>query len=155
MPKLIGMVGYAQAGKDTFAGYLGFHRIAFADKLKALALEINPIIVPAPIPEWGNEYLSDVIEAGGWEWAKSDVRGVREFLQNLGMALRNQIGENVWVDAAFQGYDPDVPTVVTDVRFPNEIAHIKKLGGIIVRIDRVGHEAANSHVSEFAWQAEA
>jgi hypothetical protein len=58
----------------------------------------------------------------------------------------------VWVDAAFRDYDPEVPTVVTDVRFPNEIEKIRALGGVIVRIDRAGHQAANGHVSEFAWQ---
>ena len=148
---LIGMVGYAQAGKDTFAGYLGYHRIAFADKLKQLALDINPIIIPAPIPEWSNEYLSDVIEAGGWEWAKAEVRGVREFLQNLGVAVR-KIDPDFWVKAAFLEYTPGVATVFTDVRFPNEIEAIRAAGGIIVRIDRHGNNPVNDHISEYAWQ---
>ena len=148
---LIGMVGYAQAGKDTFAGYLGYHRIALADKLKQLALDINPIIIPAPIPEWNNEYLSDVVEEFGWEYAKAEVRGVREFLQNLGVAVR-KIDPDFWVKAAFLEYTPGVATVFTDVRFPNEIEAIRAAGGIIVRIDRQGHAPANDHISEYAWQ---
>ena len=148
---LIGMVGYAQAGKDTFAGYLGFKRLAFADKLKSMALDVNPVMIPAPIPEWSNQYLTDVVEEMGWERAKAEVPGVREFLQNLGVAVR-KIDPDFWVNAAFLEYSSYVTTVFTDVRFPNEIDAIREAGGIIVRIDRVGNEAANEHVSEFAWQ---
>ncbi len=136
---LVGLVGYAQAGKDTFAGYLGFKRFAFADTLKAVAYDTNP-------------HLRAYVDSIGWEEAKKK-RGMREFLQDLGIAVREHLGPDTWVDAAFGNYDASVATVFTDVRFPNEIEAIRAAGGIIVRIDRVGHQPVNSHVSEFAWQA--
>lgn len=144
---LVGLVGYAQAGKDTFAGFLGYRRIAFADALKAAALVANPFIIETA------DSLAKTVDHLGWEQSKK-CPTVREFLQNFGMGIREHVGEDAWVDAAFKDYDPTVPTVITDVRFPNEIARIRSLGGIIVRIDRKGHAPVNAHVSEFAWQAE-
>ncbi len=135
---LVGLVGYAQAGKDTFAGYLGYKRIAFADVLKAVAYDTSP------------ELRAHVLYRG-WEFAKQQP-GMREFLQDLGIAVREHLGMDTWVNAAFKDYDPSVATVITDVRFPNEIAAIRERGGIIARIDRTGNEPVNSHVSEFAWQ---
>lgn len=136
---LLGLVGYAQAGKDTFAKYTGFQRLAFADKLRDVAYDSNP---------WYREQ----VDKYGYEWAKTNVHGFREFLQDFGMAVRKHFGENTWVDAALQAHDPTVPTVITDTRFPNEIAAIKARGGLIIRIDRQGHAPANDHISEHAWQ---
>ena len=137
---LVGLVGYAQAGKDTFANFMGFKRLAFANKLRDVAYDGNP---------W---YREQVLKYG-YEWSKSNVHGFREFLQDFGMAVREHFGEDTWVNAAFNDYAPNVPTVFTDVCFPYEIARIKAEGGIIVRIDRVGHAPANTHISEHAWQA--
>lgn len=146
---LVGLVGYAQSGKDTFAKYLGYQRIAFADTLKDLAIDSGPRFSY----DTGEEYtLGEIVAQSGWEFAKAEVHGVREFLQDLGIAVREHIGPDTWVNAAFRRWDPSVPTVFTDVRFPNEIAAIRERGGIIIRIDRVGNEPVNSHVSEFAWQ---
>jgi hypothetical protein len=145
------MVGYAQAGKDTFAGYLGYRRLAFADVLKNVALGCDPII---EVRDQQVTRLRAIVDHLGWEYAKSEYPEVRRFLQLLGTeGGRAHLGENVWVDAAFKDYDPGVPTVFTDVRFPNEIQAIRDRGGIIVRIDRAGHKPVNGHVSEFAWQA--
>lgn len=134
-PILVGVMGYAQAGKDTFGKALGYHRIAFADALKELALQSDP-----DIKYW--------VEEKGWEWAKARLPGCREFLQDLGVGARNVLGPNVWVDAAFLRYDPAVPTVVTDVRFPNEVEAIKGRGGVVVKVVREGHKPPNNHVSE-------
>lgn len=137
---LVGLVGYAQAGKDTFAKFMGFKKLAFAEKLRDVAFDSNP---------W---YREQILKHG-YEYAKTSIPGVREYLQDLGMAVREHFGEDTWVNAAFQAHDPSVPTVITDTRFPNEIAAIKARGGIIVRIDRQGHAPANTHISEHAWQA--
>lgn len=154
---LVGLVGYAQSGKDTFAAALGYRRLAFADPLKALSVACGPRFT---VPDWGHNDedshaypLSFIVAEDGWEYAKANVPGVREFLQDLGVGVRDILGGDTWVKAAFANYDPTQPTVITDVRFPNEIEAIKGRGGVIVRIDRPGVGPANGHVSEFAWQA--
>lgn len=148
---LVGLVGYAQSGKDTFASVLGYRRIAFADPLKVLSVACDPWLRTGPDAAPIN--LALLVEQWGWEYAKANVPGVREFLQNLGVGARDVLGSDVWVEAAFASYDPTQATVITDVRFPNEIAAIRDRGGVIVRIDRPGVGPANGHVSEFAWQA--
>lgn len=43
---------------------------------------------------------------------------------------------------------PDFKVVIPDVRFENEAARIRQLGGIILHLTRPGHGKINDHVSE-------
>lgn len=90
-----------------------------------------------------------------------EVFTYRMLLQYLGTdLLRNQLHENVWVNALFRKYIPKVCSgvthcalagkpkiscnlcpeypnwIITDVRFPNEAKAIKDRNGIIIRINR-------------------
>lgn len=132
---LFGLMGYAQAGKDTFGAALGYRRFAFADVLKAVAYDTQD--------EMGKSYIDKV----GWDRAKQHEPW-RVFLQNLGVAVRTHLSPDAWVDAAFRHYNPSEPTVFTDVRFPNEVEAIRSRGGQIIKIVRTGHKPANGHVSE-------
>lgn len=147
---LVGLVGTAQSGKDTVAGMLGYRRQAFADPLKALAVACGPEFLDARI---GERYdLGTFVTEDGWEYAKAKVPGVREFLQDLGVGVRDVLGYDTWVDTAFAGYDATQATAFTDVRFPNEIAAIRERGGIICHVIRPGVTMPNTHVSETAWR---
>lgn len=147
---ILGLVGYAQTGKDTAAQALskhGWQRIAFADKLKEIAYDINP--------DFGHIDLQELVDDGGWDYAKSfspiALRGehpIREFLQRLGVAVRDHLGADTWVNAALDGLDQNGKYVITDVRFPNEARAIRARGGRIFRIQRPGVSAANGHASE-------
>ena len=124
--RLIGLTGYAGAGKDAAAAGLienGWTRVALADPLK------------------------DVARALGWDGNKDDSG--RAFLQTLGESVRNNVHRDVWVWAAKQRIESvDGPVVVTDVRYPNEADMIHELGGVLVRIDRPGVGPINGHESE-------
>lgn len=162
IPQIIGLSGYAQAGKDTVGKILhdlyGYERIAFADKLKALALASDPNI-GLVWKEGGQELqepplstLQECVDWHGWEGAKR-LPSVRKYLQNLGVAAREVFDMNFWVDQAFAGMaDHPVGTrfVITDVRFPNEFEAIKDRGGKMWRVDRPGVEPPNQHISETA-----
>jgi hypothetical protein len=164
---LIGLGNYARVGKDAVASVLvqehGFTRVAFADALKELALKADPLIYSNAMVNvaTGRGHLKQVVHANGWENAKNQFPEVRKFLQNLGVAAREVMGENVWVDAAFAGFNQHGPegrflgesdVVVTDVRFPNEFERIKDLGGKLVKVSRPGYGPANQHVSETALE---
>lgn len=156
---LIGLTGYAGAGKDTAGAYLverhGFTRIAFADKVRELAYAANP-----ELPEfcWP---LRTVVDRYGWERAKREIPGVREILQDLGMAHRHVFGADFWVDQALPRIDVrglqrlPVRTVVTDVRFDNEAERIRALGGVVVHVWRWGVGPFNVHESERLPRADA
>jgi hypothetical protein len=150
---IIGLSGYARSGKDTVAGMLmglhGYERVAFADKIRELLYEMDPLVMH----NYMDFRLQDVIDSKGWETAKTEFPEVRRLLQDLGVSARKLFGDTFWVDQvvgqfghSWWGYDTNV--VITDVRFTNEAQAIKGKGGQIWRISRPGTEAINDHVSE-------
>lgn len=143
---LIGLTGYAQSGKDTLASILvekyGYSRIAFADKIRDFLYGINPMVGCSP-----TGYLQDLVNLVGWDKAKQEPQ-VRRLLQDLGISARDLIGEDIWVTAALSNVEKDQRVVITDVRFENEAATIKSMGGQIWRVKRTGVGPVNNHVSE-------
>lgn len=150
--RLIGLCGYARSGKDSVGQILadeqGFRQESFAQALKNVAAQINPVLRDTT----GREAfrLSTVFKGGDWDTAKGNP-AVREFLQVLGVACRDQIGKDVWVTALANrltsaGTPPRV--VVTDCRFFNETSWVKEQGGELWRITRPGTGPVNGHISE-------
>lgn len=154
LPPVVGMLGYAQSGKDTAASRLteryGFRRVAFADALKRIALDMDPIVqvLPSLSPNLATVRLSDVVYPLGWEHAKR-VPEVRRMLQELGVAVRAHLGPDTWVNEVMrQLHRESRGVVITDVRFPNEAAAIREIGGVLVRVIRPGVGPVNQHRSE-------
>jgi hypothetical protein len=142
---IIGLSGYAKVGKDEVAQILvkkyGFKRIAFADPIRELLLEINPILA-------NGYHLKTIINEEGWTLAKNKEE-VRRLLQELGVGARQVLGDDVWVVAALRKMENFKQSyVITDVRFENEAIMVRQLGGEIWRIQRPGIQAVNNHVSE-------
>lgn len=144
---LVGLTGFAGSGKDTAAAGLvaaGWTRQAFADPVRAMALAIDPWIFMGA----RNLRLSFLVGNFGWDEMKRHA-DVRQFLQRLGTdAVRAHLGEDAWVRAFDRARNRSVDTVATDVRFPNEALHIRRHGGIVIRIDRPGVGPVNGHASE-------
>jgi cytidylate kinase len=141
---IIGLSGYAQSGKDTVANILvkqyGFTRVAFADKIRQLAQEVNPLVGEGI-------HLNDILNDYGWDVAKQNFY-VRQFLQQLGVGARNLFGDTFWIKEALKPLELNGDFVFTDVRFVNEADIIRSNNGYIWRIKRPGIEAVNNHVSE-------
>lgn len=149
---LIGLSGFAQSGKDSTAAFLikhhGFERVAFADPLRDIAYALNPVIGEANGPDrW--QRLAALVDEYGWDEAKK-VPEVRGTLQRLGMAVRDYLYADAWVDAAMNRARDLTRCVITDVRLPNEWHAVKDNGGYVVRVERPGVGAVNEHVSEHA-----
>jgi hypothetical protein len=150
---IIGLSGYARAGKDTVADRLvvshGFTKLGFADALKEAAYVLNPILSVNQITDIPI-YLAEHIDAVGWERAKETAE-VRRLLQRLGTEVgRNLWGEDFWVErlaARALRYGGNI--VVPDCRFPNE-AQFVQVRGQVWRIHRPGTEPVNPHPSETA-----
>ena len=155
---ILGLIGRKQSGKDTFAQRLveehGFTRLGFADPLKALAEEMDPILFVAEL-DHEPVRLSHLLSIFTWDEAKERYAEVRQYLQNLGVAVRNNVVENAWIQAlAERAYATPGPVVVTDCRFPNEAQWITGLGGETVRIKRPAADSSRDlHVSETALDA--
>ncbi len=153
--KLIALCGYPTAGKDELANYLCsqycFRRIAFADPLRKALLALDPIVRLDNTP-LVDPYirLSVAVATLGWTEAKKH-REVRELLQKMGTEAGRQVhGSNCWVDIAkreIQSSDQDV--VITDLRFPNEVALVKSFSeSFILQITRPNAVKLNNHASE-------
>jgi dephospho-CoA kinase len=145
---IIGLSGYAQSGKDTFASILvqkyGYTRVSFADSVRELAYATNPMFdFVAGEPR----FLKDAVDRWGWEEVKKHTQ-VRRLLQNIGLGARTVIDDSVWISLALKKIHNIEKVVFTDVRFENEADQIKSLGGKIWRVKRINIDAVNSHVSE-------
>lgn len=143
---IIGLTGYARSGKDEVAKILiedyGYTRVAFADKIRELLLETNPLIKDG-------FRVESVVGAYGWEQAKILFPEIRNLLQRLGVGARETFGDEFWVAQALRQVHFEGNYVITDVRFTNEADSIKKYDNAqLWRIKRPGVEAVNSHVSE-------
>jgi hypothetical protein len=148
---IIGLSGYARSGKDEVAKILvqeyGYERVAFADAIRHLLYELNPVIVNDDLSR--SSTVKDLVDEEGWDIAKSDPE-VRLLLQNLGVGARKIIDEEVWIKTALNYVASGSKIVVTDVRFSNEAEALKKLDAQLWRISRSGVNAINKHVSETA-----
>lgn len=110
----IALVGNMRSGKNTFSDVLvkeyGYTEIAFAGELKRICKELFP------------------------EQFRNGNKP-REILQNVGQCMRS-IDYDVWVkalDRKIKQYDGK-NLVITDVRYPNEVAYLRNNGFIIVQI---------------------
>jgi hypothetical protein len=176
---IIGICGFQGSGKDTIADYLqniyGFKRDSFAATLKDAV---------AAVFGWDRELLEGrTTESRAWReqvdpwWANRlnmpDLTP-RLVLQKWGTEVaRKSWHDDTWIaslENKLSRAHNDI--VITDVRFPNEIAAVRNAGGIVIRVVRgpepewyeiaghanQGHKSFqellntyNIHPSETAW----
>lgn len=147
---IIGLGHQARVGKDTLANLLverhGFQRLAFADKLKELAYETDPLVYGG-----GTGHLQEFVDTEGWEAAKAHPE-VRRYLQFLGTGARKVLGPNIWVDSVLDKIrdNPEQDYVITDVRFPNEFEALQDEGAYLIKLIRDDAPVVAGHISETA-----
>lgn len=138
MSLVIGLVGFIGSGKGTAGNLLeemGFAQQSFAGPVKDAA---------AAIFGWRRDLLEgDTDESRSWReepdayWSRVMGRPYtpREALQKLGTeAGRNVFHPDLWIEALQKRIVSN--TVITDVRFPNEVDFIRKNNGIILHVVR-------------------
>lgn len=143
MNKLIGIVGFIGAGKDTAGQALidnfGFKKDSFAKSLKDVC---------ASVFSWDRDLVDGTTaESRAWReevdefWAKE--LNIPNFSPRLALQLigtevfRDNFNQDTWllsVKARIAKNDNNV--VLTDCRFENEIRMIKDMGGSIIRVKR-------------------
>lgn len=143
---IVGLCGAIGAGKTAAARQLsaryGFVRVRFAgplkDMLRALGLaeeDVDGGLKDRPCALLGGRTPRHAMQTLGTEWG------------------RQCVDKNLWVRAWRAQTERYDNVVADDVRFPNEVAEIKNLGGVVLRVTRPGSctaaEAA-AHASEQA-----
>ena len=145
---IIGLTGYAGCGKSTIAealAFKGYGRRKFAAPLKDM--------LRAFLRSQGADQctIEKMIEGDLKLEPSPLLNGAtpRHAMQTLGTDWgRALISEDLWCDAAVRGATADQNLVYDDVRFDNEAKAIRSLGGVIIRINRVGVGRVGTHVSE-------
>ena len=139
---IIGVCGLIGAGKDTIADYLvnihHFRRESFANTLKDAVSSVFG---------WNREMLEGRTKSSrAWreqrdEWWSNRLNmdiTPRWVLQYWGTEVaRKSFHDDIWIaslENKLRTITDDV--VISDCRFPNEIAAIKRAGGIVVRVTR-------------------
>ena len=165
---IIGICGLIGSGKGTVADILvdqGFKKVSFADKLKDGV---------STIFGWDRAMLEgDTDESRQWReqpddfWSNETKMEVtpRLVLQLFGTdCMRNGFDDGVWVSLLKKTIlDNPGNYVVPDVRFENEIAMLRDIGGEVWEVKRngdpewlieyetTGIEPTNIHPSEWRW----
>lgn len=146
---LVGLGHTAQVGKDTAAEVLidklGFERVSIADMIRKFMEEINPIIemdrdgnVVRVMDALEAEEMRGSTRAEAWETIRREYPEVRPFQQEVGRTSRKMFGSDVWVnplDEYLQDSDHR-RFVLTDVRFPSEVALVRSFDGPVIKVTR-------------------
>lgn len=139
---LIGIAGRARSGKDTVANFIvaaiGGYRYSFADPIRTM---LAPLGVDMSDPYWQARKEESIPALGV---------SPRRMMQTLGTEWGRQlINPDLWLIMAHQRLLQNGPgMVVSDVRFDNEAAWIRKHGGRIIHVIRPDTKAVEAHASE-------
>ena len=144
-PWIVGLTGLARCGKDTFCGYamerlrhleLKSQRLAFADELKR---DVDAFL----IEKLGISAFTEVTE---------EKEIIRPMLTTWGTEVMRKQDDLYWVkkveDRVNENKKNKVVSIITDVRFPNEIEYVQKLGGKVIHLTLKGTKPANDYEKE-------
>jgi hypothetical protein len=129
--KLIAIAGKKNSGKDTVARYIElltfnpYEQIKFARKLKDM---VSLLIGCDPKSLEDYDFKEKLLD--GW-----GNLNPRILLQEFGSAGRKMYPE-IWVQATLGGLLPSSNYIISDCRYTNEAEAVKKLGGVVVRVQR-------------------
>lgn len=150
---IIGLSGKMYSGKDTVATLIqeicptmNWKTKSFARLLKEIVALLTSTTIDNNLTTEGKQIIPKGFK---------DSLGTLQ--QKVGVALREHVDENVWVNVVLSqiGYSGD-KIIITDVRFPNEHEAIKKKGGYIIRLNgdpsgkRSSDKRDHNHISETA-----
>jgi hypothetical protein len=140
---IIGVCGFIGSGKDTIADYLvnihGFRRESFANTLKDAVAAVfgwDRVMLEGRTKE-AREWREQV---DPWWSERLDYPNLtpRLVLQLWGTEVcRRGFHDDIWIASVENKLRRSKDNIViSDCRFPNEIASIKQAGGSIIRVDR-------------------
>lgn len=142
VPMIIGLTGLARCGKDTFCKYAKEYlksnnykskRLAFADELKK---DVDAFL----IEKLGISAFTEVTE---------EKEIIRPMLTTWGTEIMRKKDDLHWVKKVEkiinENQKENIVSIVTDIRFLNEIEYIHKIGGKIIHLTMIGNKPANDY----------
>jgi len=133
---VIAFAGPDRVGKSTlaaeFQSHMGGRIIGFGDAVKEMAHELG---------------LAENVgrgDKGCWE---------RAAYVSVAQTMREKVDRAYWIKALAPKVDPDRWNIIDDLRFQNEADWVRRMGGIIVRINRPGAQYHKSQRNPFTLSA--
>lgn len=141
--KLLGIHGFKQSGKDTFARmvrqtFTPMQLIAFADKLK----EMCAVTFGVPLWVFYDNSLKEQL------WGLTGMTP-RQMMLSLSDVIKEKYGMDFFLRPVQEKWAQSKETglIVSDVRYEYEAQWIRDEGGVILHISRPGAESSD-HSSE-------
>jgi len=140
--ELLAFTGLKQSGKDTAAYFMiknyNYTKLSFASPLKNAVKDIFDLT-----DEQVDGSKKDIID-NFWNVTPRSILNFvgTDLLRNQLKNIIPKVDNNIWLVIMIKKIkklkekDPNIKIVITDLRFDNELLMIKKLGGIVIRINR-------------------
>ena len=133
--KIIGIMGKYGAGKDTVAGMicnyhpsLDFKITGFADGVRAAYTALTC----EEIDDYSQEFKQRHNHFGMTN---------RELLERIGEGMRKLVGDDVWIKRLQSHIHDGGNYIITDVRYPNELEFLYRIGAKVFVVERPGNPA--------------
>lgn len=142
---IIGISGKIRHGKDTVSDLIKEIDPRWkVMKFAAILKHIVCLLTGCTLEQLEDQEFKDRLIGPQW----GDLT-YRMMMIRIGTeAMRDNVHQDTWVNALFASYDSSKDFwIITDLRFINEARAIKRLGGILVRVNRPGMKNID-HISE-------
>lgn len=140
-PQIIGLYGDSRAGKDETAAILvadfGYEKRAQAAAIRRILLDLDPVIQGNNGTFYTMQHMFEACEED-WDKVKAFSSDSTDYMIRLGQSARDNLGINVWLEAAFPAPNYMGKVVISDIRQVNEYEAVKARGGEVWRITRPG-----------------
>ena len=145
VPMIIGLTGLARCGKDTFCNYAREH-------LKSLNYESQRLAFADELKKDVNDFLMQKLGISAFTEITSEKEIIRPMLTCWGTDIMRKQDDLCWVkkveEIIVENQKNNIVSIVTDIRFPNEIEYIHKIGGIVIHLTMTGNKPANKYEAE-------
>lgn len=127
--KIIGISGPARSGKDTLGDQ-------FVKILTEYGLKCQKVSFANQLKTETDDFLKSTIGISSFTQNDDEKNIIRPFLVTWGTHVRRKLDPDVWIKSVEKLLKNDVVTIISDVRFENELNWIKNNGGHSVFVDR-------------------
>jgi hypothetical protein len=150
MTSLIGLAGFARTGKNSFSEFL----------IESLGENTEPNLKPKSVSfarairQDLDQFLIDKLGISAYTEDPEEKEIVRPLLVCWGtQIMRDRIDKDHWIKAIEKTTEinrkNNICSIITDVRFENEISWVKKMKGISIFIEREGVGPKNADERDY------
>lgn len=126
---IIGISGPARSGKDTLANKI-------VEILESSGIKCEKTSFAKQLKTECKDFIYDNLGIDVFTEKDEEKNIIRPMLVTWGTHVRRKLDPDVWVKSVEKNMNPNVVTIVSDVRFSNELDWIQQNDGYVVFIDR-------------------